>query len=203
MALFPTMDPKAARKRFNDSLGAFHMNLRKETGHGKELSIVVRTSGSCYRISDEVQVDLFEFQTLRQKAMATTDPTRAIELHAEAASHVRGTLLGGGVDYPWSGRRRGIFDKDVIVNLNRMERLLSELGPSWPATEVLERILVVDPAMESVSRRLMESYAALGSPELAQREFQRLCNALAEERRKPSPATLRTYQRIRRHYGLP
>ena len=68
---------------------------------------------------------------------------------------------------------------------------------------VLERILTVDPVMESAGRRLMLTFDALGHPELAEREFQRLKQALADVKRRPSLATRQLRSDIQRRHRRP
>lgn len=202
MALWWRVEPSIARKKFHDALGAWHMNLRRASGHGKELSVVVRTGKDFYRIAENVTVDVAEFQRLHQKATATVDSATAIELHVAAASQIRGPLLGGGCDYLWSAAPRADLSRDVKLNFARLDRLLSEQERPWDSVNVLLRSLEVDCCAEAVVRRLMRLYEQLDHPELAVSECHRLRDNLAQIGRKLSAATVRLYREICRRHRL-
>lgn len=202
MAVWWKVDAATARKRFHAALGAWHASLRRASGHGKDLAIVVRSGRDFYRIADGVVVDVAEFQRLYQKAMATDDAATAIELHIAAAASIRGPLLAGGCDYLWSAPARADLNRDVVLNLSRLSRLLSESRRPWDAVAALVRILEVDGACQTLGCHLMELYEELGHPELAVATYHRMREYLAQLGRKPSTATTRLYRAICRRHGL-
>ncbi|HVL59397.1 MAG TPA: BTAD domain-containing putative transcriptional regulator [Burkholderiaceae bacterium] len=147
--------------------------------------------------ADQVALDAREFESLVRS-------DRLDELERADSLYVAELLPGFGIGESgfddWLEAERRRLAQLYRTLLERMQRLHSAAGDHAAAMRVAERRIEVDPGDEAAWRELIRACDAAGRRDLALRNFQRCCDALARHLDAvPSPQTVALIESIRRN----
>lgn len=168
--LWPENPPKAVAA----TLESYVSGLRKRLFVDKDAARrALSTSAGGYRFStDEVAVDLEEFDALIRKAENTASLRHSLGHRIEAASIARGELLEGELNAPWVDDDRRHYQARVLKNLLVLGECQLTLGEFEGAIASAETALRVQPYAEEAVRIQMLAHYAMGHENCARQVFE-------------------------------
>jgi DNA-binding SARP family transcriptional activator len=196
--LWPETAPAAARNNLNVAVHRLRRFLHED---GSARHVVYRRGG--YEIDPALPVWL-DLDSFLDHAAAARVCARAGDLAGELHELTAAEALYGGAlfeDDPYEewtfGRRRMVVDRYVDV-LDGLARRHLDDDDLYGAAAAAQKILDLQPAHEPAHRMLMSTYAGLGRPHLAVRQFEDCTRALRTELDlTPDAETLALYDGLR------
>ncbi len=169
---FPHLDPDKARVNLQTVISAVRRSLRKAFGEAAGKWIHYENGLYRYAPPHTWRVDLQEFDSTAQDALAIADPEVQLARLDEAIRLYAGDLLSEFADEPWCSlahqRARVLLIECLLARAQR--RFIK--GQLSDAAADCERILQADPADENALRLLLQIYQQLGRPRDALTYFQ-------------------------------
>lgn len=185
-----------------DSTGAQALtNLRRELHHlrqvlGGEPSLVVASKDLCWHDTATCWVDVREFATSRDAALAADDD-ESVTAHAASALEVyRGELLPGSYD-DWLLDVRSELERQCVELCDLLAATRARVGDLAGAVDVARRRVQLRPLEEVGYRWLMQLQADLGDRAGAVSTYHRCASVLERELGvAPDRATQHAIQRL-------
>jgi len=192
-ALWPNTAPDRLLKQFWYPLGDLRTFFR---GSDDTSLDVLEKVGEHYRPNpEEINCDLWEFQSALGQAARAGDDEQARAALARAVDAYGGDLLAG-LDYPWvEAARQDLHRRAVDAHL-RLAELEDQAGRPDAAIDVLERVVGLDRYAEEPYRRLMTLQAAQGRLDAVAATWRLLQRRLAELDLDVDDATARLYHAL-------
>lgn len=196
-AFWPHADPEAARNSLHVALTGVRHALRCAWP-----GLVLQRVHDTYRLADAVTVwvDVEEFeQHCRdgQRAEHAGDLAGAIRSYEAAAQLYDGDFLADDPYADWATLTRETLRYQAVEAQSRLVELYMSRAAYGPAIQTGRWILAADPCNETVHRRLMSCYAAVGQVHLALSQYRRCADALWEAFEvRPAHETTRVYRQV-------
>jgi DNA-binding SARP family transcriptional activator len=197
-ALWPDLEP-----------GAAAANLRKAMHQARTALDDAHEGGSALLISDgdfialpkDVALDVVRFRS----SLAAARRAVTIDEYERALAIYGGDLLPDDRYDEWAVAPRRELHTEFLAGLTELTAMFESRGDIAPAIATATRLVAAEPTREESSRALMRLYALAGRRTDAEREYERLVEALDEELGMvPGPETASLYEEIRgRHADEP
>lgn len=201
---WPNATPDAARNNLNVTI----YNLRKTLRDGyHDFSHILFRDGY-YLLNPEMHiwVDVDAFEKNIQEAREHERNGRfdqAIQNYHAAEDLYQGEYLSEDRYEDWPIAKRQTYQERYLELLDTLSRYYFEKSELTMSIRLCRQILDVDSCQEETHRQLMTSFAQLGQPHLALRQFHQLSECLKEELNvKPSEETIQLLNKIRNHEDL-
>lgn len=195
---WPDAKPLVARNRLQVAVSSVRRSLHSHT----RLQVIEYIDGG-YRINPEVDVtvDVEQFESAASTGRAAErcgDTESALAAYREAMDLYRGDFADDAPFEQWTLLPRESLRLTYLDLLDRMSRILFQLGRLDECIAAGHRMLDLDPCREDAYRMLMLCYARQGRPYQAVRQFQ-LCSRMLREvlSAGPAPETIRVYKLIK------
>jgi DNA-binding SARP family transcriptional activator/TolB-like protein/Flp pilus assembly protein TadD len=180
-----------ARASLRTALSALRKSFGPATG-------VLDSDTTSVRLAAELaRIDATEFVNMARVTDGVESLRRATELY-------RGDFLEGlnGVSPEfdrWAEAERGALRSQFMSVLLRLVDALEEAGETEEAIATAQRLLAEDPLQEHVHRRLIRAYHGQRRYDAALKQYDRLCDLLAQELGvTPEPPTVELIREVRR-----
>jgi DNA-binding SARP family transcriptional activator len=187
--LWPELDPTAAGANLRKAV--HHARRALDSGDGAHL--VVSAGELLCLPSERVWVDVDSFRAAVARARRSADADAymaAIELYGEG-------LLPEDRYEQWAIERRDELQLEFVQVLEERASMLEANGDLDGATRVVRRLVAEEPSREEGHARLIRLYALAGRRGEALRQYEKLCESLAESGSEPSPETQHLYEEVR------
>jgi DNA-binding SARP family transcriptional activator/TolB-like protein len=150
--------------------------------------------------SDEISVDVSEFEVLAEVALKTGERD---QIEAALAAY-RGELLPEDLYEDWTAVRREQLRSQKESLLLRLAAVCEASADTRQAIEAYRQLVASNPCNEAAHRGLMRLHAALGQRHLAVEQFRGCRDVLRRELDvEPEPATVQLYERVLAGAGKP
>jgi DNA-binding SARP family transcriptional activator len=200
---WPDAAPDAARNSLHVAMSGVRKALaRAWTG------TVIECRGDTYRISEPVEVwtDAAELVQRCDRASAASADGRVLEAigqYEQALALYRGEFLDDEPYLEWAQSRREELRLRAVTCADRLSELHLRQGDLHRTLEVSTHVLREEPCHEAVARRLMVTYARLGQPHMALRQYDRIVGFLHRQLGvAPAPETVALADGIRRRLAV-
>jgi DNA-binding SARP family transcriptional activator/Tfp pilus assembly protein PilF len=198
-ALWPDLDTEKAANRLNGAVHELRQILEPEIAR-PAASQLLRLERDVFMLADagQIWVDAEAFETLLNKANATSDPEQVEQLLEEAAALYVGDYLLEELYSEWTAPRRESLRRGWMGLLLNLAELRAARGALTSAIEPLDRLLSTDPTHETAVRRLMTLLTQLDRRGEALRVYQRLVSVLQRDYdNDPLPETRELFEALR------
>lgn len=199
MDLFwPDSSPEAARNSLNVALHGLRQALRQAS----ELPLIHFDAGA-YRLSAElpawIDTEAFEARVAAGRRLESTGrPEAATVAYAAALGLYRDDFMADDPYADWAVLAREHLRVLRLDTLDRLSRILFELGNDAASAEACRHLLTADRCWEAAHHRLMLIHARQGRRHLALRQYRACAEALeAELGIAPAESTRALAERIR------
>jgi DNA-binding SARP family transcriptional activator/TolB-like protein len=192
--LWPDVDPEQGLNNLHKALHAARRALEPDLSAGSSSRFLpMRDQLVMLQSSDEIQVDVSQFETLAEEALKTGHRDRI-----EAALAIcHGDLLPEDLHEDWTSVRREQLRSRKEQLLLRLAAVCEASCDSAAAIEACSRLLASNPCNEAAHRGLMRLYSAAGQRYLAVEQFRICTETLRRELEvEPEPETAALYERI-------
>ena len=199
-ALWPDLDIETAANRLNGAVHEVRQVLEPQLTR-PAASRMLRLERDILVLTDanSIWVDADEFESLLNKANATTDAEQVEQLLEEASTLYAGDYLLEELYSEWATPRRESLRRGWMGLLLKLAELRVARGALTSAIEPLDRLLGADPTHETAVRRLMVILTQLDRRGEALRVYRRLEETLAREYESdPLPETRELYEALRK-----
>ncbi len=199
-ALWPDLDIETAANRLNGAVHEVRQVLDPQITR-PAASRMLRLERDILALADanSIWVDADEFESLLNKANATTDAEQVEQLLEEASTLYAGDYLLEELYSEWATPRRESLRRGWMGLLLKLAELRVARGALTSAIEPLDRLLGADLTHETAVRRLMVILTQLDRRGEALRVYHRLEETLAREYESdPLPETRELYEALRR-----
>jgi DNA-binding SARP family transcriptional activator len=200
---WPTSRPSAAR----NSLHVAMCGVRKVLARAWPGEVIV-CQGDVYRFSEHIDVwsDVVELERRCEQATVARAEGRlddAVSDYEAALALYGGEFLATDPYLEWALERREELRQRAVACADGLGELHLEQGDLHRALVVSSQVLREEPCHEPVARRLMVTYARLGQPHMALRQFDRIVEVLDRELGvDPAPETVQLAEVIRRRVAV-
>lgn len=198
-ALWPDLEIETAANRLNGAVHEVRQVLEPEITR-PAASRLLRLERDILLLAgaNHIWVDADEFESLLNKANATSDPLQAEQLLEEASKLYGGDYLLEELYSGWAAPRRESLRRGWMGLLLKLAELRVARGALTSAIEPLDRLLNADPTHETAVRRLMIILTQLDRRGEALRVYRHLVDALSREYESdPLPETSELYAALR------
>jgi DNA-binding SARP family transcriptional activator/predicted ATPase len=199
-ALWPDLDIETAANRLNGAVHEVRQVLEPHITR-PAASRMLRLERDILSLADasSIWVDADEFESLLNKANATTGTEQVEQLLEEASALYAGDYLIEELYSEWAARRRESLRRGWMGLLLKLAELRVTRGALTSAIEPLDRLLGADPTHETAVRRLMVILTQLDRRGEALRVYRHLEETLEREYESdPLPETRELYEGLRR-----
>src|SRR3954470_17950884 len=192
--LWPDRASEAAANNFHQALYVARRAL-ETAGADASKALPLRDDMLALYPDGHAEIDIDAFEEAAAKARESgelRDYRHAIGLYG-------GELLPEDRFEAWAASRRDALNETHLALLLELADLLTSVGDSAQAIEVLEQAVVLDPLHEAAQRALMQLFADAGRRQGALAQYHRLRAALKRElEADPDPQTTELYRALLR-----
>jgi DNA-binding SARP family transcriptional activator len=196
-ALWPDVAPEVAGNRLHVTLHGLRRDLRAVS----TLPIVVFDQGYALNPELDLQVDAEAFEaavTAGRQAQASGHREAALDAFRTAVDLYRGDLLGDEPGDEWVLLRREQLRVMMLDARGACARLAFDLGDYNRCIAACHELLALDFCREDLHRLLIRSFARLGQPQLALRQFEACTQQLRTElEMEPGRETVTLLERVK------
>ena len=198
--LWPGQDSEQGLNNFHKVLHAARRALEPGLSAGSSSRFLQMRDQLLMLQSDEIAVDVSEFEALAEVALKTGARDRI-----EAALAIyRGELLPEDLYEDWTAVRREQLRSQKESLLNRLAAVCEASADSGQAIEAYRQLVASNPCNEAAHCGLVRLHAALGQRHLAVEQFRVCKDVLRRELDvEPEPATVQLYERVLAGAGDP
>ncbi|MDQ2742229.1 MAG: AAA family ATPase, partial [Chloroflexota bacterium] len=191
--LWPDVEPCSALNRFGKALHAARRALEPDLAPRAHSAYLHLPDDLLILDTDLVQIDTDTFERSANAAFAA----ETLSAYEEAATAYSGDLLPEDRYEDWTIERREALSSLHQHVLAGLAEALYQLGQVNRAEAAWQRVLVLEPAHESIHRSLMRLYTARGDRALALRQYHECQTVLQEELgTEPEPETMALHEDI-------
>ncbi len=188
-AMWPEIeDARTLQTRFRNEMH----RLRRAVG--REAIVYVDESYRFNRALD-YEYDVDKFESMLARARSARGEADCIEYFKKAVDLVSGPYLPD-VDNMWADEERARLRHTHLAALEELAGLYLNAGQINEAVEICRLALQLEPGMESISRLLIQSYAALADKPNVTRAYQACEQALKKMGYTPSEETRLLYRQL-------
>ena len=169
-ALWPDLTVEKGNKNLRTTLTYVHKLLEPRRS-SRDATWFVQVDGPNVRLNPQVEVDVWRFSELLDEADKEQRAGRtsaSLPIMLEALALYRGDLASD-LDYPWMDLERIHLQSRFVLASCRAGELLTAMGRSSEAIELLRRSLAADQFHEPSYVALGDAYTALGDMTSARR----------------------------------
>ena len=197
-ALWPEADPGKAATTLRTAVNALRNTLEPDRPPYTPSSfIVAHAPGYKFQLTNQVWVNVIEFETLLDKAEDVGNADMRRDLLTQAISLYQDDYLPNDLYADWSFFERERLRERYLNALSDLARCQANRGEYDRAIASLRRILARDPGREPVYRGLMRYHLQLGNTVAALKTFEQLRTYLTTELgADPSPQSQALHQAI-------
>jgi DNA-binding SARP family transcriptional activator len=180
--IWPDIDPKAGKNNLNVAI----CHLRRTLAQGGMTRPIVSVQNNTCQLERGLAIwtDSAAFEEHARCARAhvrANQPILAVDEFAACIALYHNELLAEDRYESWlAPYRQGLRDQYVEA-LDYLARRHLEAGDHVACSTTCQKLLGVDPCNEAAHRTLMRCYAALGQPNLMQRQYRNCVSALRSE----------------------
>ena len=191
-ALWPELEPSAALNNLHKALFVVRRALEPETS-GSGSFVHFQADSVSLEVTGGLNVDATQFEILAADASATG----SIEAYEAAIAVFGGELLPDDLYEDWALTRREELNKRFQLLLGEYAELMEASGRPDEAITAIQRVLAIDPALESAHVRLMNLHTMQGDRHRAIRQYQTLEQVLKGDFGiEPQQETVELYKSI-------
>lgn len=190
--LWPDLDEEESRKRLLPAINAVRLILEPDVEPRDSNFILRSDNGYHFDLSQQVNWDLMRFRQHAEQAQLFIDAKNWDAALVELEQGQRlysGDFLAGDSHIDWVNEMRREIMNEYCELMTNLADVYGAIGKYHEAINVCERILVKDPLLEGVYRRLMRYNYCLGQKQQALKAY-RDCLKLFEELFGEGPASL-------------
>ncbi len=197
-ALWPEANPGKAATTLRTAVNALRNTLEpNRPPYTPSSFIVAHAPGYKFQLTNQVWVNVIEFENLLDRAEDAGNPNIRQNLLTQAIALYRDDYLPDDLYADWSFFERERLRERYLNALADLARCQANRGEYERAIASLRRILSRDPGREPVYRGLMRYHLQLGNTVAALKTFEQLRTYLATELgADPSPQTQALHQAI-------
>lgn len=175
-AICPDATGPQGKQRIRASIGCLRAALRRATGAPGRVFVAYASETTIYSLdTGDVYADLWQFETLLDRASRSTDAATVAAALTEAIHLYRGEFAEGFTSR-WIEPIRQALRRQVLDALSQLASLRAPIE----AIALLRRAIEIDPYAEHLYHQLAALYGQLGQTSTARRIRNDLADALAE-----------------------